>query len=108
MMAKKTRPTFSAPSDKAAPRAAGSQWVYRSDATPAIAVTTTPPVSQRKTVTARRPVVAVADAPVAAPRHPRGVVNCAALLLFPVALVTGLILEPLAACCRRKTPRRAT
>jgi hypothetical protein len=30
------------------------------------------------------------------------VVNCAALLLFPVALIAGLIVEPLTACCRRK------
>jgi hypothetical protein len=87
-MAKKTRPTFSAPPAKAAPRAATSQWVYRTDAPPAIATTTAP---------------VVIAAPVAAPRRSSGVVTCAARLLFPVALVTGLILEPLTACCRRKT-----
>jgi len=80
-MAKKTRPTFSAPRAKAAPRPVDAQWVYRSEGAPAIAARTAPP---------------------AVTRHSSGVVNCAALLLFPVAVVTGLILEPLAACCRRK------
>ena len=100
-MAKKTRPTFSAPSDKAAPRSGDSQWVYRSDAAPAIAGKTPRPAARRTTV-----AVAVATstvAPAAAAPRSGSVVNCAALLLFPVALVTGLVLEPLAACCRRKS-----
>lgn len=90
-MAKKTRPTFSAPRAKAAPQATGSQWVYRSDPAPVAAAPT---------------IAMAAPAPPAVattPRHSSVVVNCAALLLFPVALVNGLIVEPLTACCRRKT-----
>ena len=96
-MAKKTRPTFTAPLDKAAPRPAGSQWVYRSDAAPATGRGASPAELPRAPV-ARRPV-AVAS-PAAAP--PSGViVNCAALLLFPIAAIVGLVVEPLTACCRR-------
>jgi hypothetical protein len=97
-MAKKTRPTFSAPSDKPAPRTRDSQWVYRSDVAPAVAGKAPRPAARRTTVTGAASTVA----PAVAPPRSGGVVNCAALLLFPVALLTGLVLEPLAACCRRK------
>lgn len=90
-MARKPRPRFSAPSDKAAPGASGSQWVYRTDPSPAIAPTPEPPALPRPTVSA------------VAPARSAGVVTVAARLLFPVALVTVLVLEPLTARFRRKT-----
>lgn len=99
-MAKKTRPTFSAPPDKATPQAGGSQWVYRSDPAPAIAAKTAPPARSSSVVNAARSSSAATAA------RSSSVVNCAALLLWPVALVTGLVLEPLTACWLRK-PWRA-
>jgi len=97
-MAKKTRPTFSAPRDRAASQPSGSPWVYRSDATPALAGVASPGESPRGTV-ARRTVTV---APAAAPAGSSGAVHCAAWLLFPVAVITGLVVQPLAACFRRK------
>jgi hypothetical protein len=99
VMAKKTRPTFSAPRDKAASRPSGAPWVYRSsDAGPVLAGGASTAESPRETV-GRRTLTA---APAAAPARSSGAVTCAAWLLFPVAVITGLVVQPLAACCRRK------
>ncbi len=100
-MAKKTRPTFSAPRDKTAPAPASAHWVYRSDApSPPPAA----PPQAKPAVVVPRVVAPVAAAPVAVARAtpPDAAVVLASRLLFPIALVTELIVTPLTACCRRK------
>lgn len=94
-MPKKTRPTFSAPSAKAGPQPAASQWVYRSDAA------TVAETAAIRTVAAPALPAPPAVAP-RAPRHSGVLVNIGARLLFPVALVAGLVVDPLTACCRRR------
>lgn len=94
-MAKKTRPTFSAPRDKTAPAPASAHWVYRSDAPP-------PPAAPPQTVPAVVAPVAVAPVVVGRATPPDAAVVLASRLLFPIALVSELIVTPLTACCRRK------
>ena len=107
-MAKKARPTFSAPPAKAATGAAGSEWVYRSDAPKAhppraraAAAHHTPARVPARPRAAVAPPVAALPSSAAAPRS-GAVVTCAAAILLPVAIVNSLILQPLAACFRRK------
>ena len=96
-MAKKARPTFTAPRDKGATRPSGSEWVYRSDAAPAPKGGASSAELPRLAV--GRPTLTVA--PAVAPARSSSAVNCAALLLFPVAIIAGLVLQPVANCFRR-------
>lgn len=89
-MAKKSRPTFSAPSTKGAPTPAAPGWVYRSE-----------PETKARTTARRPPAEIAAPAPVAPP------VAARAAAPVPVARVRPVV-TPTSTKPTTLTPRSAT
>ena len=107
-MAKKSRPTFSAPSTKGAPTPAAPGWVYRSE-----------PAPKARTTARRTPAAVAAPAPViiAAPvrsaastaSSPGVLVSGLAVLMYPCALVAIFVGSPLGRLWRaRSAPAAVT
>jgi hypothetical protein len=106
-MAKKKRPSFSAPPTERTPKTA---WVYRSDGTVPAAPPRPAPAAAAPTAARARRVPAKASAPPPTPTSlrpapvgpPRATVSLGAALLLPAAFLDVILIQPVLARCRRR------